>query len=74
MSANGKTFIGAQRATEKQFVDFIKQVSPEIVQKYAPQGVYWQFIPPSAPHMGGLWESAVKIPLPKSSWKIQIQL
>ncbi|XP_054084611.1 uncharacterized protein LOC128921342 [Zeugodacus cucurbitae] len=60
MSDNGKTFIGAQRATEKQFVDFIKQVSPDIVQKYAPQGINWQFIPPSAPHMGGLWESAVK--------------
>ncbi|XP_049315814.1 uncharacterized protein LOC125779230 [Bactrocera dorsalis] len=59
-SDNGKTFIGAQRATEKQFVDFIKQVSPEIVQKYAPQGINWQFIPPRAPHMGGLWESAVK--------------
>ncbi|XP_049306006.1 uncharacterized protein LOC125776623 [Bactrocera dorsalis] len=60
MSDNGKTFIGAQRATEKQFVDFLKQVSPDIVQKYAPQGINWQFIPPSAPHMGGLWESAVK--------------
>ncbi|XP_050340825.1 uncharacterized protein LOC126767322, partial [Bactrocera neohumeralis] len=50
MSDNGKTFIGAQRATEKQFVDFLKQVSPDIVQKYAPQGINWQFIPPSAPH------------------------
>ncbi|XP_049316554.1 uncharacterized protein LOC125779317 [Bactrocera dorsalis] len=60
MSDNGKTFIGAQRATEKQFVDFLKQVSPDIIQKYAPQGINWQFIPPSAPHMGGLWESAVK--------------
>ncbi|XP_049317015.1 uncharacterized protein LOC125779789 isoform X1 [Bactrocera dorsalis] len=60
MSDNGKTFIGAQRATEKQFVNFLKQVSPDIVQKYAPQGINWQFIPPSAPHMGGLWESAVK--------------
>ncbi|XP_054085128.1 uncharacterized protein LOC128921440 [Zeugodacus cucurbitae] len=58
MSDNGKTFIGAQRATERQFVEFIQQVSPEIVQKYAPQGINWQFIPPSAPHMGGLWKSA----------------
>ncbi|XP_069962620.1 uncharacterized protein [Bactrocera oleae] len=60
MSDNGKTFIGAERATEKQFADFIKHVSPEIVQEYAPQGISWQFIPPDAPHMGGLWESAVK--------------
>ncbi|XP_039967843.1 uncharacterized protein LOC120779568 [Bactrocera tryoni] len=56
MSDFGKTFIGAQQATEKQLVDFLKQVSPDIVQKYAPQGISWHFIPPSAPHMGVLWE------------------
>ncbi|XP_049301897.1 uncharacterized protein LOC125775394 [Bactrocera dorsalis] len=61
MSDNGKNFIGAQRATEKEFINFMKQVSPEIVKKYAPQGIDWQFIPPCSPHMGGLWKSAVKI-------------
>ena len=38
MSDNAKALIGTQKATEKQFLDLIKQVSPEIVQKYAPQG------------------------------------
>ena len=60
MGENGKTFIWALKATEKQFVDFIKQVSPEIVQKNSPQGINWQFIPTSASHMGGSWASAVK--------------
>ncbi|XP_017474759.1 PREDICTED: uncharacterized protein LOC108365274 [Rhagoletis zephyria] len=60
MSDNGKTFIGAKRATEKEFSVFLQTASRDIVQKYSPQGINWQFIPPSAPHMGGLWESAVK--------------
>ncbi|XP_049301851.1 uncharacterized protein LOC125775371 [Bactrocera dorsalis] len=60
MSDNGKNFVGAQRATEKEFLQFMKEVSPEIVKKYASQGIDWQFIPPCSPHMGGLWESAVK--------------
>ncbi|XP_036320792.1 uncharacterized protein LOC118735248 [Rhagoletis pomonella] len=60
MSDNGKTFIGAQRATERDFVKFLNECSADIVKKYAPQGINWQYIPPSAPHVGGLWESAVK--------------
>ncbi|XP_017473117.1 PREDICTED: uncharacterized protein LOC108364067 [Rhagoletis zephyria] len=60
MSDNGKTFIGAQRATERDFVKFLNECSADIVKKYATQGIKWQYIQPSAPHVGGLWESAVK--------------
>lgn len=60
MSDNGKTFIGAKRATEREFLTFLKEISNDVVQKYALQGINWKFIPPGAPHMGGLWESAVK--------------
>lgn len=37
-------FREAQRISEKQFVEFTKDVSPEIVKRYAPQGINWQFI------------------------------
>ncbi|XP_039951457.1 uncharacterized protein LOC120768752 [Bactrocera tryoni] len=36
----------------------MKEVFPEIVKKYAPQAIDWQFIPPCSPYMGGLWETA----------------
>ncbi|XP_046801002.1 uncharacterized protein LOC124418488 [Lucilia cuprina] len=32
----------------------------DITDKYAINGLEWKFIPPSAPHMGGLWEAGVK--------------
>ncbi|XP_017474984.1 PREDICTED: uncharacterized protein LOC108365465 [Rhagoletis zephyria] len=67
MSDNGKTFIGAQRATERDFVKFLNECSADIVKKYAPQAINWQYIPPIAPRMGGLWESAVK------SFKIHLE-
>ncbi|CAD7000970.1 unnamed protein product [Ceratitis capitata] len=60
MSDHGKTFIGAQRASERKFVKFLNEYSADTTQKYAPLGINWQYTPPSAPHMGGLWESAVK--------------
>lgn len=60
MSDNGKTFVGAQRALNKDLDAFMKQVAAKVVEKLNTQGVEWHFIPPQAPHMGGLWESAVK--------------
>lgn len=46
MSDNGKTFIGAKRATEKEFVAFLTEASQEVINKYSPQGINWKFIPP----------------------------
>eukprot|EP00102_Acyrthosiphon_pisum_P012037 XP_008181027.1 PREDICTED: uncharacterized protein LOC103308777 [Acyrthosiphon pisum] len=57
-SDNGSNFVGASRVLKtyfqqlrnsKQFNDFLTI-----------QEIKWSFIPPSAPHFGGLWESAVK--------------
>lgn len=61
MSDNGTTFKGAERELrgaftaikrDKSFIDFIEQ--------FATKGVEWRFIPPSAPHFGGIWEAGVK--------------
>ncbi|XP_075159324.1 uncharacterized protein LOC142232403 [Haematobia irritans] len=59
-SDNGRNFVGASRTLLREFAHFLKTASSNISQKYAIQGFEWKFIPPHAPHMGGLWEAAVK--------------
>lgn len=60
MSDNGRNFLGASRTLLKEFSTFLKKASSEMSKKYAAHGFEWKFIPPHAPHMGGLWEAAVK--------------
>ncbi|XP_075152891.1 uncharacterized protein LOC142226662 [Haematobia irritans] len=60
MSDNGTNFIGAERKLRYDFHQFINNVSEDISKKYSIQGLHWEFIPPNAPHMGGLWEAGVK--------------
>ncbi|XP_075150485.1 uncharacterized protein LOC142224588 [Haematobia irritans] len=59
-SDNGRNFLGASRTLLREFSQFIKTTSTSISQKYSIHGFEWKFIPPHAPHMGGLWEAAVK--------------
>ncbi|XP_068140362.1 uncharacterized protein [Drosophila tropicalis] len=51
-SDNGKNFVGAFKALEKDFLDANK---PNIMKAFPHHILSWQFIPPSAPHMGGLF-------------------
>ncbi|XP_024881254.1 uncharacterized protein LOC112460690 [Temnothorax curvispinosus] len=60
-SDNGTTFVGAHKQI-KEFYDLINdnQVRDDINQFVREQETSWSFIPPNAPHFGGLWEAAVK--------------
>lgn len=51
-SDNGTNFVGAQR----ELAVYLKNIEGVSVD----EGFTWRFNPPSAPHFGGLWESAVK--------------
>jgi len=56
-SDNGKTFVGAAALISRDFLQAIKE---SVTDAYSHQGLVWRFIPPGAPHMGGLWEAGVK--------------
>ena len=60
-SDHGKNFVGARREI-KELLDFLelKKTQKEISEFCSIQGAQWDFIPPHAPHFGGLWEAAVK--------------
>lgn len=51
-SDNGTNFVG----TRKELASYLKHCDSTMAQ----EGIEWKFNPPSAPHFGGLWESAVK--------------
>ncbi|XP_076660363.1 uncharacterized protein LOC143363701 [Halictus rubicundus] len=57
-SDNGTTFVGADRELCRAYRATIR--NSEFLNKTASDGVAWHFIPPSAPHFGGLWEAGVK--------------
>jgi len=59
-SDNGTAFVGAQKQL-KEFYEFLnkEQLQTEIKHFLLHQKTTWNFIPPNAPHFGGLWEAAV---------------
>lgn len=60
-SDNGTNFKGAYRKlTEMHSLLLSEQTGNIVIDHLSQDGISWRFIPPSAPHFGGLWETGVK--------------
>lgn len=57
-SDNAKNFVGASNELENYLLELGQNV--ELCNDLITRGTEWNFIPPSAPHFGGLWEAGVK--------------
>ncbi|XP_018400775.1 PREDICTED: uncharacterized protein LOC108778168 [Cyphomyrmex costatus] len=60
-SDNGTTFVGSRHRL-REFSNFLEKecIQNEIQSFLREQRITWDFIPPNAPHCGGLWEAAIK--------------
>ncbi|XP_077301712.1 uncharacterized protein LOC143922362 [Arctopsyche grandis] len=60
-SDNGTNFVGAKRELGRILQNLFSENSFNQIISYAfTEGIQWNFIPPRSPHMGDIWESAVK--------------
>lgn len=57
---NGTYFAGAKNELPRLLLEETSGCSKEIVQSLRNDGTQFHFIPPHAPHFGGLWEAGVK--------------
>lgn len=57
-SDNGTTFVGANRELETAYRAALRD--PSFQNRTATDDISWHFMPPSAPHFGGMWEAGVK--------------
>ena len=57
-SDNGTNFVGASRILQKEIKNYIQ--NSDVQDELSTIGTQWHFIPPAAPHFGGLWEAGVK--------------
>ncbi|XP_067208500.1 uncharacterized protein [Linepithema humile] len=61
-SDNGSNFVGANNQLKEIYVLLNSEDHKERINKYSSEHrITWHFIPPLAPHFGGLWESSVKL-------------
>nr|XP_012232190.1 PREDICTED: uncharacterized protein LOC105677886 [Linepithema humile] len=60
-SDNGLNFVGARRQFNELYELFNDDLcKTKIIDFVTTEKIRWHFIPPRAPHMGGIWEAAVK--------------
>ncbi|EZA56791.1 hypothetical protein X777_03212 [Ooceraea biroi] len=57
-SYNGTTFTGANRELKAAYKLALR--NPDFLNMTASEKIEWNFVPPSTPHFGGLWEAGVK--------------
>lgn len=57
-SDNGTNFVGTQRILRQYYT--AQRTGHTVHEDLVSEGLQWIFIPPGAPHFGGLWEAAVK--------------
>ncbi|XP_071629537.1 uncharacterized protein [Temnothorax longispinosus] len=57
-SDNGTNFQGSDRELQRHFLALMQD--PLLNDTLTNDGVKWHFIPPAAPHFGGIWEASVK--------------
>jgi len=61
-SDNGTNFIGANNQLKELYALFNSAEHRNCVNRFSVEHhITWHFIPPIAPHFGGLWESTVKL-------------
>lgn len=60
-SNNGTNFHGAKRLPDEMHAcPLSQQLQAIVVDHLSSDNIAWKFVPPSAPHFGGLWEADVK--------------
>lgn len=59
-SDNSTTFSGAKNELDEDVRLMKEQLEPELANVILKNDVQWMFIPPHAPHWGGIWEAGVK--------------
>lgn len=59
-SDNGLNFVGANRIIQHETLEGKLDYQDAINNALLEMNIEWQFISPSAPHFGGLWEAGVK--------------
>ena len=57
-SDNGTIFVGAEKEMRQAYRDAVTNVN--FLNKTATDKIEWRFIPPQAPHFGGMWEAGVR--------------
>lgn len=61
-SDNGTNFVGANNQLKELYALFNSDKHKNLVERFSSEHhITWHFIPPIAPHFGGLWESTVKL-------------